>query len=76
MRSPNSSTPRARRAFWTLLVIAALAMGMLSSALKRNPGPMTGLAVAVSGTALLVALALACRIMIALDRGRRRPKQR
>jgi hypothetical protein len=47
-------------------------MGILSSALKRNPGPLTGLAVAVSGTVLLLALTLACRIMIALDRAHRR----
>ena len=72
MRSSKSSTPRARRAFWALLIVAALAMGILSSALKRNPGPLTGLAVAVSGTVLLLALTLACRIMIALDRAHRR----
>lgn len=76
MRSPKSSSLRARRAFWILLLIAALAMGMLTSALKRTSGPFTGLAVAVSGAVLLLTLALACRIMIALDRARRRPKQR
>lgn len=72
MRSPRSSTHRAYRAFWTLIVIAALAMGALTKAWKSDPGPLTGLAVAASGTVLVLSLTLACRIMIALDHAHRR----
>jgi len=62
--------------FWFLLTIAVLATGALSAALTKAPGPLTGLTVAGSGAILLVALALACRIMIALDHERRaRPRR-
>jgi hypothetical protein len=65
------SARRALRMFWLLLTVAALAMGALSAALTKASGPLTGLTVAGSGLILLVALALACRIMIALDHARR-----
>jgi hypothetical protein len=63
---------RARRRFWALLAVAALAAGSLSNAVTANAGPITGIRVAASGMVLLSALALAARIMIALDRTRRR----
>lgn len=62
---------RAHRTFWSLVGISALAAGALSRAVTQNPGPLTGLLVAVSGTLMLFAVALAARVMIALDRVRR-----
>lgn len=61
-----------RRAFWVLVAIAVLAMGSLASALARPPSAWTGLTVAASGVVLLLASALACRVMVALGQGRRR----
>ncbi len=75
MRTPIASPHRPLRGFWVLLAIAALAMGVLSDALTKAPGPLTGLTVAGSGIILLIALALACRTMIALDHARR-PRSR
>ncbi len=71
MRPRPTAARRAIGAFWLLLAIAALAMGILSDALTKAPGPLVGLTVAGSGIILLIALALACRIMIALDHARR-----
>lgn len=62
---------KARRVFWVLVAIAILAMGSLTSALTRPPGMWTGLTVAVSGVVLLLAAALACRVMAALACRRR-----
>lgn len=62
---------RARRAFWLLVVLAALAMGGLSAAVRSAPGPSTALAVAAAGAVLAGALALATRVLVALDRARR-----
>ena len=67
---------RARATFWVLVGTAALFMGLLSSGLSRPPGPLTGLLVATSGAVVLVSVALAARVMIALDRARRGPNRR
>ena len=75
MPSGPATGRRAQAAFWTLVGIAALSMGALSSGLAGDPGPLTGLLVAVSGAVVLVSLALAARIMIALDRARRAAKR-
>jgi len=72
MPSPKPAPRRARRALWTLIGIATLSMGSLTSALTAHPGPLTGLRVAASGATLIISLALAARVMIALDRARRR----
>lgn len=71
MTAGAASGRRARAAFWTLVGIAALSMGALSSGLTREPGPLTGLLVATSGAVVVVSLALAARVMIAVDRARR-----
>ncbi len=71
MRPRATSPRRALRVFWLLLTVAALAMGTLSAALTKASGPLTGLTVAGSGVILALALALACRIMIAFDHARR-----
>ena len=66
---------RARRSFWLLVTVAVLAAGVLTSALSAAPGPVTGLRVAASGVVLVVSLILATRVMLALDRARKRSAQ-
>ena len=67
--------PSAARSFWLLVLVAVLATRALSSALGASPSPSTGLRVAASGLVLLTSLALATRVMIALERARRRDHQ-
>lgn len=66
---------RARWSFWGLVGIAMLAAGSLSAALGTGPSPLTGLRVALSGIVLIGALALAARVMVALERARRRARR-
>ena len=77
MSTPNP-TARARRSFWALVLIAVLSTGALSAAIEAHPSPAAGVTVAASGAVLAVALTLAARILIALDRARRaaRPSRR
>jgi uncharacterized membrane-anchored protein len=70
--STNDSSRRARRAFWWLTLVAVAAAGSLSAAVAAPPNVTTGLRVAVSGLALVVALVLAARVFIADERARRR----
>ena len=72
--TPTSSPRRARRSFWLLLLAAVLAAGWLSRAIAADPGPFAGIQVAASGVVLVVALALAARVMVALDRAARRTR--
>lgn len=74
--SPVDSSPlrRARWSFWILLGVAGLMAGSLSAGLGAEPSPLTGLRVAASGIILVTSLALAARVMIALERARRRAK--
>jgi hypothetical protein len=71
----RSPLRRARWSFWGFVGIAMLAAGSLSAALGAGPGPLTGLRVAVSGMVLIGALALAGRVMVALERARRRARR-
>lgn len=57
---------RARRAFWTLVVLAIIFTGALSRLLQAPPSPRTGLAVAVLGTLTVAAVGLAARVLLAL----------
>lgn len=68
----RSTSRRAHRSFWMLLVVAVLATGALSSALAGPPGLLAGLSVAGSGVFLIVAVALAARILVVAERARRR----
>lgn len=70
----HSASRRARRSFWILVGIAVAAAGSLSAGLVAEPSPLTGLRVAASGIILVTSLALAARVMIALERARRRAK--
>ena len=68
------ASQRARRSFWLLVAIAVLTAGVLTSALSAAPGPITGLRVAASGVVLITALTVATRLMLALDRARKRAR--
>ena len=72
MANSPGTGQRARRSFWVLTVIAVAATGSVSAALAAGNGALTGLRVAVSGMVLVVAVTLAARIMVVLDRARRR----
>jgi len=62
----------AHRWFWSLVVVAVLATRSLSSAFGAAPSPFTGLRVAASGLVLITSLTLATRVMIAVERARRK----
>lgn len=72
MRDVADPVRRVRRWFWALVLVAVLSMGALYGALGARTGPTTGLAVAASSLVLLAATAQAVRILLALDRVRRR----
>ncbi len=74
--SPGAGVGRARRSFWALVLIAVLAAGSLDIALRADAGPLTGLRVAASGLVAVLALALAARVMLALERARRGQAER
>lgn len=64
---------RTRRTFWILVLTAVLAAGSLSAALGAPAGALTGVRVAGSGLVLIGAVALSARILISVERARRRP---
>lgn len=61
---------RARRSFWTLFVIAVLAAGGLTWSLTASAGPAAAVVFGVSALALVAAIALDIRILVAVERGR------
>jgi 2-keto-3-deoxy-galactonokinase len=58
---------RARRWFWSLTALAVLAAGTLGRALAAPAGPATAFVFLMSGTALVASIALAARILLALQ---------
>lgn len=62
----------AQRSFWVLTLVAMAAAGSLSAALAAASSARTGLWVAISGLVLIGAVTLAARVMVALERARRR----
>lgn len=69
-------TPRVRRTFWALVVVAIVATGALSRALAAEPGPAAGLGVAGSALLLATSALLARRILLVVGRhsaGREQP---
>ena len=71
MRSPRPME-RVLWTFWLLTLLAVAAAGSLSAAARAGASPITGLRVALSGLVLLVALVLATRVLIGLERARRK----
>lgn len=71
-RIPRTSSARvAHRSFWILVLVAVLAAGSLNTALAASPGRIAGISVLVSGSTLALSVALAVRVLAALDRARR-----
>lgn len=66
---------RARRWFWTLLVVAVLAMGVLYRALQSEAGPEAAVAVLLSSLVLLAATWQAARISSVLGGRTSRPRR-
>ena len=66
-------TPRrARWSFWLLALVAVVATGSLSAATQAPTGALAGIRVALSGLVLTVAVSLATRVVVALERAHRR----
>jgi len=61
-------TPRVRRTFWILVIVAVVATGALSRALAARPGPAAGLAVAGTSVTLALTALLALRILFVVGR--------
>ena len=77
MPNPSETAPSARRpvrSFWILTLVAIAAGGSLGAALAAHPGALTGAGVALSGLVLVVAVALAARVMVFHERARRRSR--
>ena len=72
MRKDIRSPRRAWGSFWTLTVIAVISAGSLSTAARAPAGSSGALRVAVSGLLLLVTVTLAARVLVAVERARRR----
>jgi hypothetical protein len=62
-------TPRVRRTFWALVVVAVVSAGALSKALAAEPGAGAGLGVAGSGLLVTTSTLLAVRILLVTGRG-------
>lgn len=72
--SSYDAVRRARRTFWVLALVAVAAAGSVTAAFGAPAGTVTALRVAVSGLALIVTIVLAARVLIALERARRRAR--
>ena len=59
---------RVRFTFLFLVVIAAVATGLLWRAMAWRAGPVAGLTVAASGLLAVAAIVLAARMVVVLDR--------
>jgi hypothetical protein len=66
---------RALLSLWILIAAATAASGALTASLTAPASPAAGLGVAVSGTVLAVSLALAVRVVAALERARPRSRR-
>jgi Kef-type K+ transport system membrane component KefB len=66
---PNSG--RAILSLWILIGIMIVSLGALSTTIASSPSPLVGIGFATSALVFLLALILAGRITIALERARR-----
>ena len=61
-------TPRVRRTFWALVLVAVAATGTLSRALAAEPGAGAALTVAASAVIVAISGFLALRILLVVGR--------
>lgn len=66
---------RAHLSLWILTVVMVIAAGGISATIASAPSPLVGVSFAVSSFVFAVALILAARVVIALERSRRRGRQ-
>jgi hypothetical protein len=62
---------RAIRSLWILIGIMIISLGVLSTAVASPPSPLVGIGFAASALVFTIALVLAGRVTIALERARR-----
>ena len=67
---------RAQRWFWSLVVIAVLAMSVLYDAIRSEPGATAGVLVMVSSSVLAAVVLQAARIFKVVEEPRRRRRSR
>lgn len=72
--TPAHPLRRAHRSLWLLVGIMVVSLGAVTSAAAAPPSPLTGTAFAVGAVVFLLALVLASRVTIALERARRRDR--
>jgi hypothetical protein len=60
------------RSLWILIAIMIVSLGILSTTIASPPSPLVGISFAASALIFTIALILAGRITIALERARRR----
>ena len=61
---------RIRLTFVALVAVAVFAVGVLGQAATWSPSPVTGLVVAASAVVSVIAVALAVRMLVIVDRTR------
>lgn len=64
---PGVNVPRARRWFWTLLMVAVLATGAAYWAVNAPPGPLAGTVLLGGGLLAATATLQATRVLTALN---------
>ncbi|MDP4014514.1 MAG: hypothetical protein U0990_07965 [Candidatus Nanopelagicales bacterium] len=73
---PTVALRRAQRWFWLLTVVAILLVGLLSRVVTAEPGPLAGIALALTGIALALVITQVCRLMLAIGRAAPGPRRR
>jgi hypothetical protein len=70
-RSARRNSGRAILSLWILIGIMIISLGVLSTTVASPPSPLVGISFAISALVFILALILAGRITIALERARR-----
>jgi hypothetical protein len=65
---------RAHQTLWILTVVMVLTAGGITLTVGASPSPLAGIGFALSSTIFILALILASRVTIALERFRRRAR--
>lgn len=59
---------KAKRWFWALTVTTILLLGVITQELAAEPGPVTGIAVAITATLMALTATQASRLMLAIGK--------
>jgi hypothetical protein len=76
-RNTHRNSGRAIRSLWILIGIMIISLGVVSTTVASAPSPLVGIGFAAGALVFTIALILAGRVTIALERARRaaRPPQ-